>query len=137
VGVVEVRIVAEPERRIPRLEFRRALKKQTTLPSLAYAGIPYHVFAERDGALLGDIAVIAQFARSGDIGAATEHEDQPARPAEAPVARIWVVELATKYISVPRPRPIEIVYRQHGMRSRDAHARILTQGRPEWVRRGA
>src|SRR6266513_1295390 len=26
-------------------------KKQTTLPSLAYAGIPYHVFGERPGAL--------------------------------------------------------------------------------------
>src|ERR671935_1953936 len=31
-------------------------KKQTTLPSLAYAGIPYHVFGERAGALALTIA---------------------------------------------------------------------------------
>src|SRR5512132_3327740 len=31
--------------------FSALLKKQTTLPSLAYAGIPYQVFGERPGAL--------------------------------------------------------------------------------------
>src|SRR5918911_2566659 len=32
------------------LNFWALWKKQTTLPSLAYAGIPYQVFGERDGA---------------------------------------------------------------------------------------
>src|SRR5918998_66731 len=32
------------------LNFWAGVKKQTTLPSLAYAGIPYQVFGERDGA---------------------------------------------------------------------------------------
>src|SRR5881296_1550564 len=33
------------------LNFCALWKKQTTLPSLAYAGIPYQVFGERAGAL--------------------------------------------------------------------------------------
>src|SRR5512142_2897416 len=33
------------------LNFCALWKKQTTLPSLAYAGIPYHVLGERAGAL--------------------------------------------------------------------------------------
>ena len=33
------------------LNFCALWKKQTTLPSLAYAGIPYQVFGERPGAL--------------------------------------------------------------------------------------
>src|SRR5207247_8757128 len=33
------------------LKFCALWKKQTTLPSLAYAGIPYQVFGERPGAL--------------------------------------------------------------------------------------
>src|SRR5205085_8943870 len=33
------------------LNFCALWKKQTTLPSLAYAGIPYQVFGERSGAL--------------------------------------------------------------------------------------
>src|SRR5437667_7331580 len=48
---VEVRRVHEAERRVPRLELLRAWKKQTTLPSLAYAGMPYHSLGERAGAL--------------------------------------------------------------------------------------
>src|SRR5262245_66504523 len=32
------------------LNFCALWKKQTTLPSLAYAGIPYHVFGDRAGA---------------------------------------------------------------------------------------
>jgi hypothetical protein len=52
VAFVEVRLVAEAERRVPRFELLRALwKKQTTLPSFAYAGIPYQVLGERSGAL--------------------------------------------------------------------------------------
>src|SRR2546426_7869444 len=39
VAFVEVRLVAETERRVPRLELAAAWKKQTTLSSLAYAGI--------------------------------------------------------------------------------------------------
>src|SRR5438132_6314071 len=41
-------------------------KKQTTLPSLAYAGIPYQVFGERAGALALTIAwSLSAIARSG------------------------------------------------------------------------
>ena len=50
-AVVEVRLVAEAERRVPRLNLCALWKKQTTLPSLAYAGIPYQVLGERAGAL--------------------------------------------------------------------------------------
>src|SRR5215217_7334882 len=42
------------------LNFCAGVKKQTTLPSLAYAGIPYHVFGERSGAL----ALIIAWSRS-------------------------------------------------------------------------
>src|SRR3989442_12095979 len=38
-------------------------KKQTTLPSLAYAGIPYQVFAERSGAL----ALMMAWSRSAKV----------------------------------------------------------------------
>src|SRR5215218_3128656 len=38
------------------LNFSALWKKQTTLPSLAYAGIPYQVFGERAGALALTIA---------------------------------------------------------------------------------
>src|ERR1041384_8216852 len=38
------------------LNFPALLKKQTTLPSLAYAGIPYQVFGQRAGALALTIA---------------------------------------------------------------------------------
>src|SRR5438874_6358451 len=38
------------------LNFAALLKKQTTLPSLAYAGIPYQVFGQRSGALARTIA---------------------------------------------------------------------------------
>src|SRR5579863_3535694 len=38
------------------LNFAALWKKQTTLPSLAYAGIPYQVLGERDGALALTIA---------------------------------------------------------------------------------
>jgi hypothetical protein len=79
---------------------------------------------------VGDIAVVAQLTGRRDIGAATEHEDHPACPAEAPVARIGVVQFATKHIPIPGARPIEIVNRQYGIRSRDAHARILALDAP-------
>ena len=48
---VEVRRVLEAERGVPRLELCALWKKQTTLPSLAYAGIPYQSLGERAGAL--------------------------------------------------------------------------------------
>ena len=48
---VEVRLVAEAERRVPRFELPRALEEADALPSLAYAGIPYQVFGESAGAL--------------------------------------------------------------------------------------
>src|SRR5262245_2366618 len=38
------------------LNFAALLKKQTTLPSLVYAGIPYQVFGQRSGALSWTIA---------------------------------------------------------------------------------
>src|SRR5262249_2152995 len=38
------------------LNFSAHLKKQTILPSLAYAGIPYQVFGQRSGALALTIA---------------------------------------------------------------------------------
>ena len=38
------------------LNFSAAWKKQTTLPSLAYAGIPYQVFGHRSGAAAVTIA---------------------------------------------------------------------------------
>src|SRR5215210_2361434 len=38
------------------LNFPALLKKQTTLPSLVYAGIPYHVLGQRSGALASTIA---------------------------------------------------------------------------------
>src|SRR5438309_3566575 len=38
------------------LNFCALWKKQTTLPALAYAGIPYHVLGERAGALVLMIA---------------------------------------------------------------------------------
>ena len=48
------------------LNFAALWKKQTTLPSLAYAGIPYQVFGERAGALVVTIAWIRlAMARSG------------------------------------------------------------------------
>lgn len=50
-ALIELRFVAEAERRVPRLEFLSALEKQMTLPSFAEAGMPYHVFGERAGAL--------------------------------------------------------------------------------------
>ena len=48
------------------LNFCALWKKQTTLPSLAYAGIPYQVFGERAGALALTIAWSrSAMARSG------------------------------------------------------------------------
>jgi hypothetical protein len=45
-AVVEARVIVEPERRIPALNLSALWKKQTTLPSLAYAGIPYQSFGD-------------------------------------------------------------------------------------------
>src|ERR1700730_13462179 len=48
------------------LNFCPLWKKQTTLPSLAYAGIPYQVFGERAGALSLIMAwSLSAIARSG------------------------------------------------------------------------
>src|SRR5205085_1646786 len=53
------------------LNFCRSRKKQTTLPSLAYAGIPYHVFGQRAGAVASMIAWSrVAIARSGSFIAA-------------------------------------------------------------------
>src|SRR5512132_3332568 len=53
------------------LNFPALLKKQTTLPSLAYAGIPYQVFGQRSGALASMIAWSRlAMARSGSFIAA-------------------------------------------------------------------
>src|SRR4051812_29452952 len=50
------------------LNFSALLKKQTTLPSLAYAGIPYQVFAQRSGAAASTIAWIRlAMVRSGSL----------------------------------------------------------------------
>src|SRR5947208_6757696 len=45
------------------LNFCALWKKQTTLPSLAYAGIPYQVFGERSGAL----ALMMAWSRSAKV----------------------------------------------------------------------
>src|SRR5258708_5031462 len=70
------------------LNFCASWKKQTTLPSLAYAGIPYHSFAESPGAL----ALMMEWSRSpmarsgADIPAifATTPLSPPASPVRAP-----------------------------------------------------
>src|SRR5262245_2758467 len=50
------------------LNFCALWKKQTTLPSLAYAGIPYQVFGQRSGALAWTIAwTRLAMARSGSF----------------------------------------------------------------------
>src|SRR3989454_12835342 len=54
---VEVRLVAEAERRVPRLELVCALEEADNMASLAYAGIPYQVLGERaarGGAFYGE-----------------------------------------------------------------------------------
>src|SRR6267142_2157026 len=48
---VEVRLVAEAPRRVPRFELLRALEEADDIAVLPYAGIPYQVFGERAGAL--------------------------------------------------------------------------------------
>ena len=55
-AVVEVRDVVEPNVAYRALNFAALWKKQRTLPSFAYAGIPYHVLGWRDGALCVTIA---------------------------------------------------------------------------------
>src|SRR5438046_8799504 len=45
------------------LNVRALWKKQTTLPALAYAGIPYQVFGERSGAL----ALMMAWSRSAKV----------------------------------------------------------------------
>jgi hypothetical protein len=45
------------------LNFCALWKKQTTLPSLAYAGIPYQVFGERTGALALMISADPRYCR--------------------------------------------------------------------------
>src|SRR5439155_8918714 len=53
------------------LNFPALLKKQTTLPSLAYAGMPYQVFGQRVGAVASMIAWSRlAMARSGSVIAA-------------------------------------------------------------------
>src|SRR5213592_929373 len=50
------------------LNFSALLKKQTTLPALAYAGIPYQVFGQRVGAVASMIAWSRlAMARSGSL----------------------------------------------------------------------
>src|SRR5215472_4995286 len=51
VAFVEVRLVAEAERRVPRVELLRALEEADDLAVLGIRGIPYQVFGERVGAL--------------------------------------------------------------------------------------
>src|SRR5438445_5944302 len=53
------------------LNFAASRKKQTTLPSLAYAGIPYHVFGVRSGAvaLMSSWSRFAMARSCGDIAA--------------------------------------------------------------------
>ena len=53
---VKVRHVVEANVAYLALNFCALWKKQTTLPSLAYAGIPYQVFGKRSGALALTIA---------------------------------------------------------------------------------
>ena len=68
---VEVRRVAEAERRVPRVELLRALEEADDLAVLGIRGLPYHVFAERSGALVMMIAWSrSAMARSGSCIAA-------------------------------------------------------------------
>src|SRR6202047_4258305 len=63
------------------LNFCALWKKQTTLPSLAYAGIPYQVFGERAGALALMIAWSrSPMARSGCGSAADSASAAPSPP---------------------------------------------------------
>ena len=63
---VEVRLVLKPNVAYLVLNFCALWKKQTTLPSLAYAGIPYQSLGERAGALALMIAWSrSPMARSG------------------------------------------------------------------------
>ena len=56
----------EAKRRVPRVGLLCALKEQTTLPSLAYAGMPYQSLGVRAGALALMIAWSrSPMARSG------------------------------------------------------------------------
>jgi hypothetical protein len=70
------------------LNFCALWKKQTTLPSLAYAGIPYQRFGERAGACLDDLMEplghgAIRFLHLGDL---REHVALPARLVRARAA---------------------------------------------------
>src|SRR5436190_15287909 len=70
------------------LNFCALWKKQTTLPSLAYAGIPYQVFGDRAGALALMIAWSRlAMARSGSRIAAIFASTSPSPAASSFVAR--------------------------------------------------
>ena len=68
---IEFRRIIEAELCVPRVELSAYWKKQTILPSLAYAGKPYQVFGMRLGALAFMISC-SRFAmeRSGSFNAA-------------------------------------------------------------------
>src|SRR6266576_309130 len=65
---VEVRLVAEAERRVPRFELLRALEEADDLAVLGIRGIPYQVLGERAGALALMIAWSRSAMARSDFG---------------------------------------------------------------------
>lgn len=74
---------------------------------------------------VGHVAVIAKLARGGHVWASTQHERDVARPAEAPVARIDVHEVAPENVAVPNSRHVQVVNRENRIRADYVHDSIV------------
>jgi hypothetical protein len=74
-----------------------------------------------------DIAVVSELACGWDIGAAAQHERDPARAAERPIPRINFVDLAAEHVAIPRSGSFEIMNCENGIGSHDRHGSILPQ----------
>jgi len=74
---------------------------------------------------VGHVAVIAKLAGGGHVWASTQHERDVARPAEAPVARIDVHEVAPENVAVPNSRHVQVVNRENRIRADYVHDSIV------------
>src|SRR5688500_6996558 len=94
------------------LNLSAGVNKQTTLPSLlAYAGIPYHVFGERDGAfdLMSSWSRLAMPRSDPDISAIFERTAFSSFSPRAAAFRSWTVSFSAARSSAVSPLPFAVV----------------------------
>ncbi len=115
---------------------RRAQTKLAHSPRL-FAQVLQNLGARRDrftvvggdivDSEIRDIAVVSELACRWDIGAAAQHERDPARAAERPIPRINFVDLTAEHVSIPRSGSFEVMNCENGIGPHDRHGPILSQ----------